>query len=355
MSIENKLQHINKIISAGKNYGRSNYGNDKKINIGYLSCDTNSINDIRNFIYGDMISNIMSFAGYDVTRQCYCTDSNWRERKKELDNIRVSLDIISLEEKLYSDGIVDNVLSSLQRSDKCYIKDNCLWLRTTDLYDSTDRLLVDDNGIYSSFLLYLSYHINRMSKGYDKVIDIISNSNEYLDGIKSGIEYIGYDSSKFEIIDINSSRENYEFNLNEILNNISINNLRYYLIDDKLDFEVVKKDSMDNPIYYIEKCYSNICLLLRGKSYEIKDIYSTIDSDIAYTILNKLTEFENIIIDSTKKRLPNMIVTYLYDLASLFNNCDICDNNEELLMIHAIRIVMDNASNMLGLILREEI
>lgn len=351
---------INRIIKEGKNYGRSNYGNNKKISISCIS--SNNSLDIRNIIYEDSLSNILSFNGYDVTREYYGNDISIDEYKKELDSIRISLDNYTNEEIISSRGTADEVLSKLQRSGKCYIDKDYLWLKTTDLYDYKDRVLVNSDGTYTSFFLYISYIINRLNKEYDKVIDIISSiNNEYINRIKSCIEIAGYDSNKYEIISISNysiKDKEYLFNsIKELINIIDVNRVRYSFISEEygneldINLKLLKENSIDNPVYYIEKAYAKICFLLRNKSYEID---GTIDSDSAYTILNRLAYFEKVITYIIKKRDPSIMASYLYELASLFNNYD---SNKEIdkNLITAVRIIMDNASNMLGIILREEI
>lgn len=348
---------INRIIKEGKNYGKSSYGNNKKISIGVISGKDNL--DIRSIIYEDSMANILSFSGYDVTREYYGNDIYIEEYKKELDSIRISLDNYTNEEIISSRGTADEVLSKLQRSGKCYIDNDSLWLKTTDLYDKKDRLLINSDGTYTSFLLWISYILGRLNKEYDKVIDIISsNSDGDIRVIKSCIEIAGYDSNKYEIIGISNynilkNNEEYQFNnIKELVDIIDVNRIRYSFISEKCFNELnINLDDIDNSIYYIEKAYTKICTILRNKSYEID---GTIDSDSAYTILNRLAYFEKVIIYVIKKREPSIMIFYLYEIASLFNNYD-SNKDIDKNLITAVRIVMDNVSNMLGIILREEI
>ncbi len=338
MSIKKELEgnindSINKILNEGKNYGRSNYGNGRKINIEY-----GTFSDI-NTIYGDSLARIMSFIGYDVTREYFVKDGNidTNKIKRDLDKYRVNFDKFVTEEFLYDKGMIDITLSFLKRSGKCYIDNDNLWLKTTDLFDSEDRVLIKSDGTYTSFLTDLSYHVYRLQENYDSVIDIVYNDNiEYMDGIKSGICFAGYDKNKLIIIHLNNKNDiNYE----------DINKLRYDFISDNL-FSVEE----NNSIYYIEKAYSKICVLLRGKTYNC----STIGNEIAYIILNKLIQFEQIVIDASSGDI-NIISNYLYELASLYYDYEVIMNTSEYInLLFAIKIVMDNTASVLGLILREK-
>lgn len=359
---DSSLNIIDRIIKEGKNYGRCNYGNNKRISISCISSNDNL--DIRNIIYEDSLSNMLSFIGFDVTREYYYNNIYMEEYKKELDSIRISLDNYTNEEIISSDGTADEVLSKLQRSGKCYIDNDSLWLKTTDLYDKKDRILVNSDGTYTSFFLYISYVLDRLNNGYDRVIDIISSNNsDYIKVIKSCIEIAGLDSSKYEIIGISNynvlkNNEEYQFNdIKELVDIIDVNRIRYSFISEEysnvlnINLDLLKENNIDNSIYYIEKAYTKICTILRSKSYEID---STIDSESAYTILNRLVYFEKVIIYVIKKREPSIMIFYLYEIASLFNNYD-SNKDIDKNLITAVRIVMDNVSNMLGIILREEI
>ena len=214
LSKEFLLSNINVILEEGKEYGKSTYGNNEKINIEYVSANptgTLHIGHGRGAVYGDALSHIMSFAGYDVTREYYINDAGnqmynlgvsikerYKERcgiefeipengyhgkeiivlaeslydtygdskldedieffkkqgleilldgiKKDLDKFRVNFDVFTSEQSLYDKGAVENTLSVLQKSGKCYVNEDALWLRTTDLYDEKDRVLVKSDG-----------------------------------------------------------------------------------------------------------------------------------------------------------------------------------------------------------------
>ena len=130
------------------------------------------------------------------------------------------------------------------------------------------------------------------------------------------------------------------------------------------DLDLAVKKSNENPIYYIEYANARISSIIRNKEEEeYINSFSTIDNELAYTILNKLVQFEDVVIVSASKGLPHLVANFLYELASLFHSYystekivtdDDVYTKERIALIRAIKIVMNNAANMLGLILREE-
>lgn len=445
------LDNINKIIKEGKNYGRNNFGKNEKINIEYVSANptgTLHIGHGRGAVYGDNLSRIMSFSGYDVTREYYINDAGnqmynlgvsikerYKERcgrdfdipengyhgkelipiadelynaygeskldddieffkkeglkilldgiKKDLDKFRVNFDIFTSEQSLYDRGLVDMVLSKLQKSGKCYINEGALWLRTTDLYDEKDRVLIKSDGNYTYLLPDIAYHANKIDRGYDKLIDILgSDHHGYIHRLKSSLEIVGYDSSKLDIKILQmvrllrngeevklSKRTGKTITLNELIDEVGINASRYFFasksLDTQMDFDLdlAVKNSNENPVYYIEYANARISSILRKNKVEGVSCFSTTFSDLAYTIMKKLVEFEDIIIAAASKGLPHLIANYVYDLASLFHSYysmekiitdDSVYTRERIALLKAVKIVMNNASNLIGIILREE-
>jgi len=445
------LDNINVILNEGKNYGRSNYGNNEKINIEYVSANptgTLHIGHGRGAIYGDCLSSIMSFAGYDVTREYYINDAGnqmynlgvsikerYKERcgiefeipengyhgkeiivlaeslydrygdskldedieffkkegldilldgiKKDLDKFRVNFDVFTSEQSLYNKGLVDKTLNKLKDSGKCYIAEDALWLRTTDLYDEKDRVLIKSDGNYTYLLPDIAYHSDKLDRGYDKLIDVLgADHHGYINRLKSSLEFADYDSSKLDIKILQmvrllrngeevklSKRTGKTITLNELIEEVGVNASRYFFasksLDTQMDFDLdlAVKNSNENPVYYIEYANARISSILRNRNVEKVIKFSTIDDELAYTILNKLIEFEDVVISAASKNLPHLIANYLYDLVSLFHSYysafkvitdDALYTNERIAFIRAIKIVMNNAANMLGLILREE-
>ncbi len=439
------------IINEGKNYGKNSYGKGKRVNIEYVSANptgTLHIGHGRGAVYGDNLSRIMSFAGYDVTREYYINDAGnqmynlgisikerYKERcgkdfaipdngyhgnelipiadslykmygdskldedveffkkegldilldgiKKDLDKFRVNFDVFTSEQSLYDRGLIDTTLTKLQRSGKCYINDGALWLRTTDLYDEKDRVLIKSDGNYTYLLPDIAYHGDKLERKYDLLIDVFgSDHHGYINRLKSSLDILGFDSSKLDIRILQmvrllrngeeiklSKRTGKTITLNELISEVGVNASRYFFasksLDTQMDFDLdlAVKNSNENPVYYIEYANARISSIIRKNQYEMVDKFSTTFSEHAYIIMKKLVEFEDIIVGAATKGLPHLIANYLYELASLFHSYysaekivtdDDVSTKERIALLKAIKIVMNNASDMIGIILREE-
>ena len=446
------LDEINKIIKEDRNYGKNNFGNNKKINLEYVSANptgTLHIGHGRGATYGDNLSRIMSFCGYDVTREYYINDAGnqmnnlgisikerykelcglecnlpedgykgkeiisiakkiydiyndsklnedisyfkkegldilLNEIKKDLDRFRVNFDVFTSEQTLYDRGYVEKVLNSFQKNNNCYVEDNALWLKTSAYGDEKDRVIVKNDGNYTYLLPDIAYHVNKIERGFEKIIDVLgADHHGYINRLKGSLEILGHDSNILDIEILQmvrllkdgeeikiSKRTGKTITLNDLIDEVGINATRYFFasksLDTQMDFDMglAVKNSNDNPVYYIEYANARISSILNNYQSNIETIenYNTIDEEIAYNIMNKLIRFEDTIISASNKKQPHIICNYVYDLASLFHSYygaykfitdDKQYTQERMLLLKAIKIVINNSLNLIGVIPRE--
>ena len=447
------LSQINKIIDASKDYGRNNIGNNKKINIEFVSANPTGILHVghaRGATYGDTLARIMSYSGYDVTKEYYINDAgnqmnnlgiSIKERykelcgkecnlpedgyhgqeiitlaqsiydeykdtklnegieyfrswgleklldqiKKDLDDYRVHFDVFTSEQSLYDKHLVDDTLNILKNNNECYIAEDALWLKTSEYGDEKDRVLVKSDGNYTYLTPDISYHLDKINRGYEEVIDVLgADHHGYINRLKAAITMLGKNS---DIIDIRilqmvrlikdgqelklSKRTGKTITLTDLVNEIGVNATRYFFasrsLDTNMDFnlDLALKQSNENPVYYIEYANARICSILKNykKKQEKHDKYTTLDNELAYIILSKLLDFEDVVISASQRKEPHLIANYVYDLATLFHSYytqekiiteDELATEERINLIVAIQIVIQNALDLLGIIPREE-
>lgn len=445
---------LNEILDKKKNYGKSNIGQNKKINIEYVSVNPTGIMHVghgRGAAYGDNLSRILSFTGYDVTREYFINDAgnqmnnlgiSIKERYKELlgfpfdlpedgyhgkeiitiaeeiknkyhdqkldsqveffkqygleyllkqikidlDKYRVNFDVWTSEQTLYDEGLIENIMVKLRKSGDCYIKEDALWLNTAKYGDEKDRVLVKSDGNYTYLVPDIAYHSNKFERNFDECIDVFgADHHGYVSRLKIALEILGYDTNKLDVKILQmvriikdgkelklSKRTGQTITLNDLIDEAGINATRYFFasksIDTQMDFnlDLAIKQTNENPVYYIEYANARITKILN--KYHKSDLvgkknYMYLDEELTYNILNKLYEFKDVVENASKKRIPHLITNYVYELAGSFHNyysnIQIITENEEetlehLLLINAIKIVINNSLNLLGIIPREE-
>ena len=305
--------------------------------------------------------------------------------KKDLDRYRVNFDIFTSEQSLYDKGLVDSALNILKNNNHCYIAEDALWLKTSDYGDEKDRVLIKNDGNYTYLTPDISYHLDKINRGYEEVIDVLgADHHGYINRLKAAITMLGKNS---DIIDIRilqmvrlikdgeelklSKRTGKTITLMDLVDEIGVNATRYFFasrsLDTSMDFNIdlASKQSNENPVYYIEYANARICSILKNyKKKPIKhDKYTTLNNEEAYIILNKLISFEDVVTSASLKKEPHLIANYVYELATLFHSYyakekmitdDELATSERINLIVAIQIVIQNALDLLGIIPREE-
>lgn len=305
--------------------------------------------------------------------------------KKDLDRYRVNFNIFTSEQSIYDRCLVEDTLNKLKQSGNCYIKDDALWLKTTDYGDEKDRVLIKSDGNYTYLTPDIAYHLDKISRGYDRLIDVLgSDHHGYIARLKAALSMLGKDSNILDIKILQmvrlikdgeelklSKRTGKTITLMELVDEIGVNATRYFFSSHSLDtsmdlnIDLALKQSNENPVYYIEYANARICSILKKyhKKANLHDNYLTLQSEDTYSILNKLIEFEDVVISSAKKEAPHLVANYVYELTTLFHSFYakeqiITDNEkdteEKINLLLAVQIVIQNALDLLGIIPREE-
>jgi len=229
---------LNQILKDAKNFGKKEKLN-KSANVEFVSCNPTgplTVGHGRQAILGDMVSNILTWNGYDVTREYYYNDAGKQMRvlaescyakyaqqigkdvempengyigtyldeiaskivdnhgknleknnsifrdftekeifsniRNTLDSIGIKFDVFSKEGAFYKNGAIDNVLKKLKEKDLSYEKDGAVWFKTSALGKEEDKVLVKSSGEPTYRLPDIAYHADKVDRGFDLIVDI---------------------------------------------------------------------------------------------------------------------------------------------------------------------------------------
>ena len=229
---------LNQILKDDKNFGKKKKLN-KSANVEFVSCNPTgplTVGHGRQAILGDMVSNILTWNGYDVTREYYYNDAGKQMRvlaescyakyaqqigkdvempengyigtyldeiaskivdnhgknleknnsifrdftekeifsniKNTLDSIGIKFDVFSKEGTFYKNGAIDNVLKKLKEKDLSYEKDGAVWFKTSAFGKEEDKVLVKSSGEPTYRLPDIAYHADKVDRGFDLIVDI---------------------------------------------------------------------------------------------------------------------------------------------------------------------------------------
>jgi arginyl-tRNA synthetase len=324
---------------------------------------------------GKTISYLTDIAGQSILN----------EIQDDLRDFGVTFDHYFSEKELYQNNGVINLLESLRQKNFVYSDGETLWFRTTDFDDEKDRVVIRKNGEPTYFAADIAYHKNKFSRGYEMVIDIWgADHHGYMARMWAGIQALGHDKEALKIILVQlvnllrdgvpvamSTRSGEFVTLREVLDEVGKDAARYNFLmrrsDSHLDFdlEIAKKQSNENPVYYVQYAHARICSIIRMAQQEhgialpgYKDInLALLNEPEEMTLIKLMARYPEVIEGAARSLEPHRLTFYLNELASVFHgyynkNKVISDNKEltaaRLFLIKAISIVLENALKILG-------
>lgn len=306
------------------------------------------------------------------------------EIKVDLKDFGVTFDEYFSEKELYQDNGVKNLLNKLQKQGFVYSDGETLWFKTTSFGDEKDRVVIRKNGEPTYFAADIAYHQNKFSRGFEMIIDIWgADHHGYMPRMWAGVQALGYNKDALKIILVQlvnllrggvpaamSTRSGEFVTLREVLDEVGRDAARYNFLmrrsDSHLDFdlELAKKQSTENPVYYVQYAHARICSIIRmaqERAIALPD-YADIDPGLLSepeerTIIKMLVRYPEMIQGAANSLEPHRVTFYLNELAGVFhsyyNKNKVISGDEKLtgarlFLTKTVRIVLQNALNILG-------
>ena len=310
--------------------------------------------------------------------QKFGMDEELEKIKRDLALFRVKFDIYSFETDVRANNHVQEVLEN-KYSKYTYEQDGATFLRTTDFLDDKDRAVVKSDGSYTYLMPDIAYHLIKLSRGYDKLIDVLgADHHGYINRMKSALMMQGYQSDTLDVELVQvvrlikdgqevkmSKRTGAGVTLRELCEEVGVDAVRYFFAaraaSSHLDFDLnlALEQSSSNPVYYAQYAHARLCSVLESaKDIKIDESAANLKEESESELLKKLVEFPHIIEVSAVKRAPHMVATYIQELAadihSFYTNCKMIDRSNlevtssRLALAKAAKIVMKNALSVLG-------
>ena len=298
--------------------------------------------------------------------------------KRDLELFRVKFDIYSFETDVRANNHVQDVLEN-KYSKYTYQQDGATFLRTTDFLDDKDRAVVKSDGSYTYLMPDIAYHLIKLSRGYDNLIDVLgADHHGYINRMKSALMMQGYqkDTLEVELVQVvrlikdgkevkMSKRTGAGVSLRELCEEVGVDAARYFFAaraaSSHLDFDLnlALEQSSSNPVYYAQYAHARLCSVLESAAdIKIDESAANLKEESESELLKKLMEFPHIIEISAQKRAPHMLATWIQELAadihSFYTNCRLIDRANlevtasRLALAKAAQIVMKNALGVLG-------
>ena len=305
------------------------------------------------------------------------------EQDLDLRAFEIKFDVFSLESALYESGKVEETVAALINSGHTYEQDGALWLRTTDFDDDKDRVMRKKEGGYTYFVPDVTYHLEKWKRGFTKVINeqgadhhsTITRVRAGLQALDVGIPKEWPDYVLHQMVTVMRGGEEVKLSkragsyvtLRDLIEEVGCDATRYFLAarraDSQLvfDIDLARSQTNDNPVYYIQYAHARICSVLSQWGGELNTL---IDQDLAIltslqetTLIQKLSEFPEVVKNAAIELAPHTIANYLKECAShlhgYYNDTKFLVDDEKtrlarLALIMSTKHVLNNGLDLLG-------
>jgi arginyl-tRNA synthetase len=266
--------------------------------------------------------------------------------KATLDRYGVVFDVYFSERTLHEGwpSPLQRALTRLEEVGHVYHSDGALWLRTTSFGDDKDRVVIRSNGEPTYLAADIAYMENKRERGFDRqLVPVGSDHSAYVRAMKAAMEALGGDPDTVELpvlqfvhlveggeVSAMSKRRGDFVMLDELLDEIGVDATRFFMLQRsndrtiELDLDLARKQSRENPVYYIQYAHARIASMLRRLPADrvsgalATDWDSVPLEDPERDLIKKLVAFPGEIAEAVERRAPHRIAGYALELAQDF-------------------------------------
>ncbi len=301
--------------------------------------------------------------------------------KKTLKRLKIEMKSFFNEFSLYEKGKIEEVLRIFDEKGMSYKKEGAVWLKLTELGNENDKVIVKSTGEPTYRLPDIAYHTTKFERGYDLIVDLFGSDHSatYPD-VLAGLKFLGYDTSKIkvlihqfvtimengEVVKMSTRKANF-VTLDELVDEVGSDVVRYFFIMRNMsshlnfDLALAKKQSDENPVFYLQYAHARIASILRmtekeGLKFSLEHL-ELLNTDAEIRLMKKLSRFSDEILYAAENYEPHRVTNYLEDLASHFHKfyteCRIIGSEKNLAEARialsvAVQQAIRNGLNLLG-------
>jgi arginyl-tRNA synthetase len=301
-----------------------------------------------------------------------------------LARLGVKFDVWFSERTLHQSGAIADTVDELRERGLVEDRDGAVWLRTTEFGDDKDRPLIRSSGAPTYLAADVVYYRDKRRRGFDRVIFLWgADHHGYIPRLRAVVRAFGDpdDTAEFLIGQLvslvragqpakMSKRSGDIVTVDDLIDEVGKDAFRYTMlrtsIDTPLEFDVeaVTRQSMDNPVYYVQYAHARISSVLR-QGGEIKftalpveeaDL-GLLDHPMEAALLRRLAGFEELVVTAAAQRAPHRLTRYAEDLAAAFHRfygeCRVLTDDHALSsarwwLVKATRQVLANTLALIG-------
>ena len=310
------------------------------------------------------------------------------EIRADLGRFGITFDVWFSERSLFDSGEVEAALASLRAGGYLYEEQGAVGFRASEFGDEKDRILIRGSGEPTYFTSDIAYHANKIRRGFRRLINIWgADHGGYIPRVKAAIHALGQDPEILHVLLVQmvrvlrgglpvpmSKRTGQFVELREVLDEVGRDAARFLFLtrrpESQLDFdiEVAKRQTLDNPVYYVQYAHARACSVARraaeagipGPYDDAQLARLTLPEEL--DMMKRLALYPELVQIAALAHEPHRITTYLQELAAAFHgyftrykdsderviSADHELSRARLAMVAGVRQVVANALGLLG-------
>ena len=250
------------------------------------------------------------------------------------------------ERSLTESGAVNKAIERLRDAGHLYEQAGALWFRSTAFGDEKDRVVVRENGQTTYFASDIAYHMDKLERGFDRVIDVWgADHHGYIPRVKAALTALGDDADRLDVLLVQfavlyrggekvqmSTRSGDFVTLRQLRKEVGRDAARFFYVmrrcEQHMDFDLdlAKSQSADNPVYYVQYANARVESVLRqaadrGIALEPSTGTTNLErltEDHEQALLRSLARYPEVVETAALNEEPHLVTTYLRELANNF-------------------------------------
>jgi arginyl-tRNA synthetase len=304
--------------------------------------------------------------------------------RQTLVRLGVEFDVWFSERTLHESGAIAETVEELGERGVVEDRDGAVWLRTTQFGDDKDRPLIRSNGAPTYFGADAAYYRDKRRRGFDRLIFLWgADHHGYVPRMRAVVRAFGDpdDTVEFLISQLvslvragqparMSKRAGDIATVDDLLDEVGKDAFRYtmlrFSLDAPIEFDVeaVTRQSLDNPVYYVQYAHARISSVIRQGNeigfsplpVEEADL-GLLTHPMEAALLRRLAAYEELVLTAARQRAPHRLTRYAEDLAAAFHRfygeCRVLTDDHALSsarwwLVHSTRQVLANILGLIG-------
>lgn len=313
--------------------------------------------------------------------QDFALDMQMDAIRSTLQAFNVEFDQWFSERSLLDTGAIGHAIDLLRQRGHVYEKDGAVWLATSKLGDEKDRVLIRDNGIHTYFAADVAYHLHKLERKFDTLIDVWgADHHGYIARVRAAIEALTGQGDKFHValiqfVTLSSGRMGKRsgnfVTLSQLIEEAGNDATRFFYLtrspEQHLEFDIdlARSQTADNPVFYLQYAHARVCSMVRelgerGYSYDqeaglaaLADLPEAAAEDLA----KRIAAWPDAVAGAARNKAPHQLTHVLRELAQEFHawyngNKVLVDEsnirNARLALAIAVKNIIANGLALLG-------